>query len=204
MELKLGLSEPPFRKYLFVGEGGWYTLESTGDDNKPSQKTELPYLTGYLTDIVVAKVKDKMSKEEAWIYKNDIHIMADREYIIRSGSTTTFSRSVILSLETLINDNFNFKEKPISILVSGADENQKVSFGAVFVDNEKVWFDWASGAKEKALGPVIKEIQKYLGVVIQTAEMINDPQLRWNATKALKEEHTEEPQKKSTKRGTKK
>ncbi|MBH8561278.1 hypothetical protein I8748_03645 [Nostoc sp. CENA67] len=115
MEVKLGFGAIPKPQYVFVSKESdhcWYMLS---DDKK-----QIPIydraLTGVITGIEVNK-KVETSHGEA--EKTDLHILADKPYVIRSGSESYFSKSLLLSLDALTAEQLCH---PLTIAVSPGDK----------------------------------------------------------------------------------
>ncbi|QSJ16755.1 hypothetical protein JYQ62_34640 [Nostoc sp. UHCC 0702] len=115
MEVKLGFGAIPKPQYVFVSKESdhcWYMLS---DDKK-----QIPIydraLTGVITGIEVNK-KVETSHGEA--EKTDLHILADKPYVIRSGSESYFSKSLLLSLDVLTAEQLCH---PLTIAVSPGDK----------------------------------------------------------------------------------
>ncbi|MEH2122814.1 hypothetical protein [Nostoc sp.] len=116
MEVKLGFGAVPKPQYVFVSKEPdhcWYML---AEDEKRIPIYERA-LTGVITEIEVNK---KVETKFGTVEKNDLYILADKPYIIRSGSDSFFSKSLLLSLDTL-----TYKElcNPLTIAVSPGDSN---------------------------------------------------------------------------------
>jgi hypothetical protein len=115
MDIKLGFGSIPKPQYVFVSKENdhcWYMLS---DDTK-----QIPIydraLTGLITGIEVNK-KVETSHGEA--EKTDLHILADKPYVVRSGSESYFSKSLLLSLDTLTYEQLS---QPLTIAVSPGDK----------------------------------------------------------------------------------
>jgi len=115
MGVKLGFGSIPKPQYIFVSKESdhcWYMLS---DDAK-----QIPIydraLTGIITEIDVKKeVETSQGKSE----KTDLHILADKPYIIRSGSESYFSKGLLLSLNGL---SYEQLLQPLTIAVSPGDK----------------------------------------------------------------------------------
>ncbi|MFN6561740.1 MAG: hypothetical protein RMY28_018355 [Nostoc sp. ChiSLP01] len=123
MEVKLGFGAIPKPQYVFVSKESdhcWYMLS---DDKK-----QIPIydraLTGVITGIEVNK-KIETSHGEA--EKTDLHILADKPYVIRSGSESYFSKSLLLSLEVLTCEQL---VHPLTIAVSPGEKT--IVFCAIY------------------------------------------------------------------------
>jgi hypothetical protein len=116
MKIKLGFGSIPKPQYVFVSKENdhcWYMLS---DDKKQIPIYERA-LTGLITGIEVNK-KVETSQGEA--LKTDLHILADIPYVVRSGSESYFSKSLLLSLDTLTDEQLI---KPLTIAVSPGDKS---------------------------------------------------------------------------------
>lgn len=168
-EIKLGFGHDPRSvQYVFVGgsaeEGQrpflWYSLD---------EGTKVPIydvsLTGYLVDIKCVKTVYK--KDDA--FKYDFHIRGDREYVIRSGVDTVFSRGAMLDLENISKETL---ESPISFIVQKGDDPKIVFSRLYFWANESSRDrEWDS---DKKLFPILNDLQELLGTEKQTSTSIQE------------------------------
>ncbi|MGB3654708.1 MAG: hypothetical protein WBA41_26370 [Rivularia sp. (in: cyanobacteria)] len=123
MDIKLGFGSIPRLQYIFVSrenDSCWYTLS---EENK-----QIPIydkaLTGIITGIEVnKKVETSFGETE----KTDLHILADKPYVVRSGSDSYFSKSLLLSLDNLSSEEL---QHPLTIAVEPGDK--KVVFCKVY------------------------------------------------------------------------
>lgn len=175
-EIKLGLGPSPEKvTYLFIGEAegdegatAWYELDFETSRKIPVKEDSL---TGYIYNMVIVPKTFKNQVN----YKLDVHINADRRYVIRTGAGTTFSRGLLLSLKKLVADKGpEVFQSPITISVSQGDE--KSVFCGVYdpVSREKIIPNWDGSAQ---LLPFVQEFQKVLGQLVQTKELIDDQEL---------------------------
>ncbi|MCC5634994.1 hypothetical protein LC593_03830 [Nostoc sp. CHAB 5844] len=115
MEVKLGFGSIPKPQYIFVSKESdhcWYMLS---DDARQIPIYERA-LTGIITEIELKKeVETSQGKSE----KTDLHILADKPYIIRSGSESYFSKGLLLSLNAL---SYEQLLQPLTIAVSPGDK----------------------------------------------------------------------------------
>lgn len=160
-----GLGPSPRPVHLFVDLNkteagavyGWHMFDYTTQTPiyVPDQA-----LTGQLTKIHL-KIKEFQNKQN---YKIDFFVRAgQRNYVLRSGIETFFTRGVVLQLEKL--DNLG--DLPtITILAEPQDTTVR---GSVWIGGEAIWGDWDPDVK---LLPKIQELQKRLGQEPQTPESI--------------------------------
>ncbi|MFN6513188.1 MAG: hypothetical protein RMY29_001635 [Nostoc sp. CreGUA01] len=116
MQVKLGFGAIPKPQYVFVSKEAdhcWYMLS---EDEKRIPIYERA-LTGAITKIEVNK---KVETKFKVVEKNDLYVLADKPYIIRSGSESYFSKSLLLSLEVL---TFEQLRNPLTISLSPGDSN---------------------------------------------------------------------------------
>ncbi|MFN6468675.1 MAG: hypothetical protein RMY36_003245 [Nostoc sp. SerVER01] len=116
MQVKLGFGAIPKPQYVFVSretDHCWYMLS---EDEKRIPIYEKA-LTGVITGIEVNK---KVETKFKVVEKNDLYILADKPYIIRSGSESYFSKSLLLSLDVLTSEHLR---NPLTIAVSPGDSN---------------------------------------------------------------------------------
>ncbi len=161
MKVKLGFGSIPKPQYVFVSKESdhcWYMLSD--------EKKQIPIydraLTGLITGIEVNK-KVETSHGEA--EKTDLHILADRPYVVRSGSESYFSKSLLLSLDVLTYEQLL---QPLTIAVSPGDKT--IVFCTIYnpVNFRSVGVSW-DGHKEidwQALGQKV-------GLKINNLQSIN-------------------------------
>ncbi|MEH2405623.1 hypothetical protein [Nostoc sp.] len=116
MEVKLGFGAIPKPQYVFVSKEAdhcWYML---AEDERRSPIYERA-LTGVITEIEVNK---RVETKFGVVEKTDLYILADKPYIIRSGSESYFSKSLLLSLDILTSEQLR---NPLTIAVSSGDSN---------------------------------------------------------------------------------
>lgn len=123
MDIKLGFGPIPRLQYIFVSRENdycWYTLSE--------EKKQIPIydkaLTGVITGIEVnKKVETSFGETE----KTDLHILADKPYVVRSGSDSYFSKGLLLSLNKLSSEEL---QHPLTIAVEPGDK--KIVFCNVY------------------------------------------------------------------------
>ncbi|MEH2138920.1 hypothetical protein [Nostoc sp.] len=142
MEVKLGFGSVPKPQYVFVSKESdhcWYMLS---EDTK-----QIPIydraLTGVITGIEVNK---KVETSHGETEKTDLHILADKPYVIRSGSESYFSKSLLLALDALTSEQLH---QPLTIAVSPGEKT--IVFCTIYnpVTYRSVDFSW-DGHKELA------------------------------------------------------
>lgn len=165
--LILGFGDPPGRTFVFVGseddkgdaenKSCWYKISPTGG----KAWIDAPALTGFVTNLSVTPRK----WNKKWGYKLDITVMADREYVVRSGITTSFSKGIVHSM--LLVEDF---KKPLAIIAEHGDST-KVIFGNLMDADTRKLLIYKEAKQEKLL-PLVAQIQEKLGVFVQTSESI--------------------------------
>jgi hypothetical protein len=167
---KLGLGHPPTPVYLFVdlnkddeGPYCWYTRDHDADLNIPVRERAL---TGYLREVKISQHEYKGEPN----LKVNFKFQADRTYIVRTGATTTFARSIILALLQV--PDF---AKPICIAAKPGDE---VVIGCVYQSGDRVTAEWDGDVQ---LFPLIQNLQTRLAQKQQTMKDVQD---EFNAKKA--------------------
>jgi hypothetical protein len=123
MEVKLGFGAVPKPQYVFVSKESdhcWYML---AEDERRIPVYEKA-LTGIITGIEVNK---KVENTFGEVIRTDLNILADKPYIIRSGSDTYFCKGLLLSLDIL---TFEQLRHPLTITVSPGDK--KVVFCNIY------------------------------------------------------------------------
>ncbi|MDZ8084451.1 MAG: hypothetical protein RMY16_02480 [Nostoc sp. DedQUE12b] len=147
MEVKLGFGAVPKPQYVFVSKEPdhcWYML---AEDERRIPIYEKA-LTGVITGIEVNK---KVENTFGEVIRTDLNVLADKPYIIRSGSDTYFCKGLLLSLDIL---TFEQLRHPLTIAVSPGDK--KVVFCNIYdpVTYRSIGVNW-DGHKEldwQALG----------------------------------------------------
>lgn len=158
-ELKLGLTDPPDRRYLYVmqddqGSGScWYEY------NVESKiKTHLPEraLAGYITGLRLHEFSSRFGKK----WKLDILMDCGHPYAIRTGVDTVFARGIVLSLREV--DSSEVLQDALTICVKPSIDNPKVVYGSVYITNtsQRVRYEWD---KDVPLVPIIRNLQSILG-----------------------------------------
>ncbi|MBL1200771.1 MAG: hypothetical protein RMY62_018565 [Nostoc sp. ZfuVER08] len=140
MEVKLGFGAIPKPQYVFVSrepDHCWYMLS---EDEKRIPIYERA-LTGAITGIEVNK---KVENTFGEVNRTDLYVLADKPYIIRSGSDTYFCKSLLLSLDILTLEQLRH---PLTITVSPGDK--KVVFCNIYdpVNYHSIGVSW-DGHKE--------------------------------------------------------
>ncbi|MEH2299202.1 MAG: hypothetical protein V7K88_09205 [Nostoc sp.] len=116
MEVKLGFGAVPKPQYVFVSKEAdhcWYML---AEDEKRIPIYERA-LTGVITGIEVNK---KVENTFGEVIRTDLNVLADKPYIIRSGSDTYFCKGLLLSLDALTSEQLR---NPLTISVRPGDSN---------------------------------------------------------------------------------
>jgi hypothetical protein len=154
--------------FVFVGgndgEAGpnysWYQLDG---ENHRVPIFE-PCITGYVTNVKGVR-KDS---RRGVAYKVDVTIRGDRPYVIRSGIDTNFARGLLSALEIL--DDLR---APISVVANQGKEG-KVVFCDVF--NPRTCLKlWPERNDSRDWFALLFELQKRLGVEVQTIQTIDHP-----------------------------
>ncbi|MBW4432711.1 MAG: hypothetical protein KME28_13510 [Pelatocladus maniniholoensis HA4357-MV3] len=159
MEIKLGFGSVPKPQYVFVSREAdhcWYMLSE--------QEQHIPIydkaLTGIITKIECNKtVETKFGKRE----KTDLHVLAEQPYIIRSGRDSYFSKSLLLSLDIITNEQLH---QPLTIAVSPGDK--KVVFCTIYnpITYQEIKITWNEHNEidlqslEQKISQRINQIQK--------------------------------------------
>ena len=116
MEVKLGFGAVPKPQYVFISKEAdhcWYML---AEDERRIPIYERA-LTGVITGIEVNK---KVENTFGEVIRTDLNVLADKPYIIRSGSDTYFCKGLLLSLDALTSEQMG---NPLTISVSPVDSN---------------------------------------------------------------------------------
>lgn len=154
----LGLGELPMPVRLYVGQEsdgtkqcGWYTVDHSTDAKRAISD---PALHGFLRKI---ELVEKKSQRRGDAMKLDLHVQADKPYIVRSGLDTIFTRGAILALDAI--DTF---ERPITIaVIPGTEGEGKAVFARVYQDGQPIRVEWDAKID---LQPMIVRLARRLGV----------------------------------------
>jgi hypothetical protein len=123
MKVKLGFGSIPKPQYVFVSKESdhcWYMLSDEQRQIPIYEKA----LTGLITGIEVNK---KVLTSQGEAEKTDLHILGDIPYVVRSGSESYFSKSLLLSLDVLTDEQLI---QPLTIAVSPG--NRTVVFCTIY------------------------------------------------------------------------
>jgi hypothetical protein len=117
-ETPLGFGEPPRPRYIYANRQYpdclWYFWNGSKSEYEP-----IGYhaLTGLVEKIEI-KTKEFKGKTEA---KLNVHVKADRHYIIESGLDTLFAKGLLYTLSKIPAESF---AKPITIAVEAGETDQ--------------------------------------------------------------------------------
>lgn len=186
-QIKLGFgASPDTVHYIFVG----------GDDDNPGTAwyfwdhatgkqiaIEHNSITGYIKNVYVTKHEWQGRPN----YKLNIRLSADKEYCIRSGISTLFSRGILLALNSLPAGSL---VEPLTVSAKPGQNN--VVFGNLFrLDGSRVFVEWDGDC---ALLPIVQQIQKNNDLQVQTQESIDNPEPRGGQMAQHNEEWAGPPQ----------
>lgn len=115
MQIKLGFGAIPKPQYVFVSRESDYCWYMLAEDEKRMPIYDKA-LTGVITGIEFNK---KVETTFGAVEKNDLYISADKPYIIRSGSDSYFSKTLLLSLDVLTAEQLL---NPLTITVTPGDK----------------------------------------------------------------------------------
>ncbi|AKG23477.1 hypothetical protein [Calothrix sp. 336/3] len=135
MTIQLGFGSVPKPQYIFVAHESDYCWYMLSDDKK-----QIPIYQRALTGVITAIECNKSVVNSFGIaYKTDLHILADKPYIIRSGRDAFFSKSLLLSLDNL---NLEQLQKPITITVNPGEK--KVVFCTIYdpINYQAIDINW--------------------------------------------------------------
>lgn len=123
MEIKLGFGNVPKPQYIFISRENDYCWYMLSEDEKHIPISDKA-LTGIITNIECNK---KVETTQGISFKTDLHVLADKPYIVRSGRDSYFSKSLLLSLDAL---NSKQLSQPLTITVKPGDK--KVVFCTIY------------------------------------------------------------------------
>lgn len=158
----LGLGDPPERFWIYIGQDEqgsgscWYTLDHTTQAASPPRINIMERrLRGYITGL---RMRETVWRNQPK-WKLEIFIDGDRQYAIRAGLDTTFSRGIIMALASIASPEE--LKGALYIVVKPADRNQKSVFGSVYLESgEKVKSEWDN---KEPLVPIVNNLQLVLG-----------------------------------------
>ena len=115
---QLGFGHSPKPRYLYANRQYpdclWYFWDGAKKEHEPIQ---FQALTGIVEKLEVEE-KEYKGKPE---FKVNLHIKADRNYVIQSGYETLFAKGLVYTLSKLPVTSFN---KPVTIAVEPGDTEQ--------------------------------------------------------------------------------
>jgi len=115
---QLGFGHSPKPRYIYANrqypDSLWYFWDGAKKEHEPIQ---FQALTGIVEKLEVEE-KEYKGKPD---YKVNLHIKADRNYVIQSGLETLFAKGLVYTLSKLPVTSFN---KPITIAVEPGDTEQ--------------------------------------------------------------------------------
>lgn len=123
MDIKLGFGEIPKPQYIFVSRENDYCWYKLGEEEKHFPIYDKA-LTGIVTKIEIGK---KIETSFGELEKTDLHVLADKPYVVRSGTDSYFSKSLLLSLNALSVEEL---QRPVTITVNPGDK--KVVFCRIY------------------------------------------------------------------------
>ncbi len=122
---QLGFGHPPKPRYIYTNrqypECLWYFWDG---ENKRHEPIQFNALTGIIEKLDTEEKEYKGKRN----LKINLHIRAERNYVIESGSETMFSKGLLYTLSKLPVEKFN---QAITIAVE-AGEDEKVSFCRIY------------------------------------------------------------------------
>ncbi len=123
MEVKLGFGAIPKPQYIFVSREADYCWYMLSEDRR-----QIPIYDKALTGVITAiEVEKRVETSFNATSKTDLYILADKPYIIRSGSDSYFSKSLLLALDIL---SFEQLSQPLTITVRPGEK--KVVFCEIY------------------------------------------------------------------------
>ncbi len=115
MDIKLGFGPIPRLQYIFVSRENdycWYSLSE--------EKKQIPIYDKALTGIITGiEVNKKVETSFGETDKTDLFILADKPYVVRSGSDSYFSKGLLLSLDKLSAEEL---QHPLTITVEPGEK----------------------------------------------------------------------------------
>jgi hypothetical protein len=118
---RLGFHAPLTRLYVFIKNEGnalWYYL-----DDGTKHYIQENALTGTIKRFEVKESQTSFGSE----LKADFEIVADRRYVLRSGTDTAFTKGMLMTLASLSDEQLN---RPITLELKAGDEKGNVLVSA--------------------------------------------------------------------------
>ena len=118
---KLGFHAPLTRLYVFVKNEAntvWYYL-----DDGTKRYIQETALTGTLKRFEVKEAQTSFGTE----LKADFEVVADRRYVLRSGTDTAFTKGMLMAIASLSDEQLN---RPITLELKAGEEKNNVLVGA--------------------------------------------------------------------------
>jgi len=155
--VSVGFGNPPTPEYIFVSNEGDYLWYFYDADKNQHIAINQKALTGVIKELRITH-KEFKGKEQT---KLDVHVVADKPYVLRSGLETFFAKGLLLGLNTL--DEQKIKS-PLTISVAPGRDAAKVVFCNLYLGRERIKTelnpdaDWAE---------IIAKVQGWLGQPVE-------------------------------------
>jgi hypothetical protein len=175
----LGFGFAPRPRYIYANRQNsdclWYFWNGGDNVHIP---IEYHALTGFITKIEVEEKEFKKKKD----FKLNIHVKAERAYIIQSGLETLFSKGVIYALKEVADFS-----QVLSIAVEPGNTEQ-VLFGRVYVGDQNIYAPYDDDANIPWQS-LVESIQSRIegGAPTQSSKPSQAPQVKPQAPKPVHE-----------------
>lgn len=170
---QLGFGHPPRPRYIYANRQYpdclWYFWDSAKKEHEP---IAFHALTGVVERLEVEE-KEFRGKPD---YKVNLHIRADRNYVIQSGLETLFAKGLVYALSKLPVAAFT---QAITIAVEPGDTEQ-VLFCRIYnpVTRQAVYAPYTEPVNwQEVIARAIAKIDAARGRLGQTAQQLQTPQM---------------------------
>jgi hypothetical protein len=170
---QLGFGHPPKVRYIYANRQHpgclWYFWDGAKKEHEPIL---FPALTGIVEKLDTEK-KEFKGKHEL---KINLHIRADRNYVIQSGAETMFAKGLIYTLSRLPIAAFT---QTVTIAVE-AGEDEQVVFCRIYnpVTKQAVFAPYTEPVNwQEVIAKAVVKIDAAHGRIGQTASPVQKPQM---------------------------
>ncbi len=170
---QLGFGNPPRARYIYVNRQYssclWYFWDGAKKEHEPILSHAL---TGMIEKLDTEQKEYKGKRE----LKINLHIRADRNYVIQSGAETMFAKGLLYTLSKLPVAAFN---QPVIITVE-AGEDEQVVFCRIYnpVTRQAVFAPYTEPVNwQEVIARAVVKIDAAHGRIGQTASPAQMPQM---------------------------
>lgn len=170
---QLGFGHPPKVRYIYANRQHpgclWYFWDGAKKEHEPIL---FQSLTGMVEKLDTEEKEFKGKRE----LKINLHIRADRNYVIQSGAETMFAKGLVYTLSRLPVAAFN---QPVTIAVE-AGEDEQVVFCRIYnpATKQAVFAPYTEPVNwQEVIARAVVKIESAHGRIGQTASPAQTPQM---------------------------